>query len=749
MITKPSIQNVRYKVWLVLLALGMLPTLMAQISTSPQQHLAYRLLAQADSATTEDCIILCSKAVEALNDNNNRLLHFNIYKKAGITLYDQEQHELAQSHLLKALKYADVINDKKELGSLYEYLGWTESKATDHEKAITYFLQAERVFKSSGELNKLGSVYNGLGAMYWYLRNYTMALEYFERVVSSGEKTDNTVLLCKGLTNKGVVLHTLAQYNEALICLERALELSQLDNNTRSRAILLNNIGNIYGVLNKPKAAIQKYNDALKIYATLADQNGISSCYNNLGEAYLKQGNILQAIENYHTSLSIFKEQGDSASMAVSYVNIGRAHQKGQQYSKAISYFKKAIKLMLSFDDPSLKAETYLHLGQTLMVNNLYDSALDYLNKAEALALSLDEKALLADCYNSLSEWYKMNNDYREALNYKTQYAEIKTAITDEQALLSSARMEAAYKLPSKEEQISMLAQDNINKTERLQLALHNRSIYFIIMGVLLSLLFLLFLSYRSRQRAERKLKQANMDLQQLNATKDKFFSIIAHDLKSPFSSLMGFAEMLMLNAESKNTKAVIEYSQIIHNSTKRLLGLVENLLQWSRTQLGTTEYRPTQLDISIQTHNIVSLLRLNAEEKDIVISPRIERNLVAWADENLYNTVLRNLISNAIKFSRIGSVIYVTAGIKNNMIEISVADSGVGIRQENLEKLFMADATFSTKGTLNEKGTGLGLVLCKEFVEINKGEIWAESELEKGSTFYFTLPLLHEHKNK
>lgn len=261
-------------------------------------------------------------------------------------------------------------------------------------------------------------------------------------------------------------------------------------------------------------------------------------------------------------------------------------------------------------------------------------------------------------------------------------------------------------------------------------------------------MVIILFLSYRSRQKTERLLKEKNQELKQLNATKDKFFSIIAHDLKSPFSSLMGFAEMLTLNAESKNTKEVIEYSQIIHNSTKRLLGLVENLLQWSRTQIGTTEYRPSQLDISIQTHNIVSLLRLNAEEKDIVISPKIDRNLVAWADENLYNTILRNLISNAIKFSRIGSVIYVTASIKNNMIEVSVADSGVGIRQENLEKLFMVDSTFSTRGTLNEKGTGLGLVLCKEFVEINKGTIWAESELEKGSTFYFTLPLFQLKNN-
>jgi len=580
--------------------------------------------------------------------------------------------------------------------------------------------------------------------MHWYLRNYAQALEQFDHVLMIGEETDNTTLIKKALTNKGVVLNTLAQYNEALICLERALELNQLENDPLSRATLLINIGNINKELRNNKLALENYQQALVIYTNHSNKEGISTCYNNLGEIYLELGNIFKAIENYQTSLSISKEEGDSTSIAVSYVNIGRAHQSGKQYSKAILYFEKALKLMFSFDDPSLKAETYLHLGQTLTINKHYKPAFDYLEKASKLASSLDEKVLLADTYNSLSDWYKLQGDYQEALNYKTKYADLNESIMDEQAMLSSARMEAVYKLLHKEEQISILEQDNIDKSESLAMARNSRTIYLAVAGALLIGIIVLFISFRMRRKAERMLTLKNNELKQLNQTKDKFFSIIAHDLKSPFSSLMGFAEMLALNAESKNTKEVIEYSQIIHNSTKRLLGLVENLLQWSRTQIGTTEYKPSQLDISIQTHNIVSLLRLNAEEKDIIISPKIERNLVAWADENLYNTVLRNLISNAIKFSRVGSMINVTAGVKNNMIEVSVADSGVGIRQENLEKLFLVDSNFSTKGTLNEKGTGLGLVLCKEFVEINKGNIWAESQLERGSTFYFTLPLLN-----
>ncbi|MCT4586515.1 MAG: tetratricopeptide repeat-containing sensor histidine kinase [Carboxylicivirga sp.] len=743
MITKLTIRETITVYACVLLLFSFSIASIGQSKTYDSSHKAYQLIKKAESTTSsEEKIKLVKEADQLLVDENDSELKFQAYQKAGILLFDIKANKLAQNYLLKALN-----NSKEEsslaIGGIENYLGWIESANCQYKKAIQHFEKAIDIYSKHKEADKLGNAYNSLGAMHWYLREYEKALANFEQVLKIGEENDNATLTRKALTNKGVVLNILAQYNEALTCLEKALELNLLENDIKNRAVLLINIGNINNALKRLDAAFINYEAALKIYRELGDEEGISTCYNNIGEIYLKTGKISEAIQHYHTSLDISRREDDTVKMAMTYLNIGRAHQSGEQYNEAIDYFEKVLKLMLSFEDPSLKAETYLHLGQTLLIKQQFDQAFDYLNKATNIAKSLDEKAKLAQSYNSLADWHKAKGNYKEALEFKTQYIDLSESLTDEKALLNSARMEAVYKLLNKEQQISILEQDNINKSESLKLLRNSRTAYIIVVGFLLIVVLILILNYRIRRKTARLLKIKNNELNQLNNTKDKFFSIIAHDLKSPFSSLMGFAEMLVLNAESKNTREVIEYSQIIHNSTKRLLGLVENLLQWSRTQIGTTEYKPTQLDISIQTHNIVSLLRLNAEEKDIVISPKIERNLVAWADENLYNTILRNLISNAIKFSRVGSVIYVNASRKKDMIEVSVADSGVGIRQENLERLFMVDSTFSTKGTLNEKGTGLGLVLCKEFVEINKGQIWAESELEKGSTFYFTLPVL------
>nr|WP_321452961.1 tetratricopeptide repeat-containing sensor histidine kinase [uncultured Carboxylicivirga sp.] len=687
---------------------------------------------------SDQVLKVCSSVLKRVNSNQDR---FSLYLETGIRLYDIKDQQNAECYLNKAKSYTIYIESDELLSRLYNYIGWLASDNKSYAEAIGYFKIASQHYSNADLFVEQGNAYNSIGAMYWYQRNYALALNYFNQVYELGRKNDDIELILKGLTNKGVVLNQLAQYNEALDCFEKALELNQIVGDEIGRASIYNNLGNIHYGLNQFSSAIRYYNSAMELYTKLDNVSGISSCYNNLGEVYLKQGNVSEALKSYKTSLNYIDEDKDSSAIAVAYVNIGRAHQSNKSYAEAISYFERALKIMMTHEDVSLEAEAYLHLAQTGIASDNLAQAQKYLNNAISIAQKIGEKTILAECYKSFSELAEKESNFKKALIYQRLYSAVNDSITDEQALINSARMEAVYNLLQKEETISKLEKDNISKDEDLERMKETRTLYLIISVALFGCIIFLILLFRLKRRTSSQLEQKNVELAQLNATKDKFFSIIAHDLKSPFSSLLGFAEMLCLHAESKNTKEVIEYSQVIHNSTKRLLGLVENLLQWSRTQLGTTEYKPMQLDVSIHTNNIVSLLRLNAEEKDILISPKVEKDLVAWADLNLFSTVLRNLISNAIKFSRIGSVIYVIAKKVDNIIQVSVVDSGVGIRHEDLQKLFQVDTAFTTKGTFNEKGTGIGLVLCKEFVEINKGQISVVSELEKGSTFTFTLP--------
>jgi len=237
--------------------------------------------------------------------------------------------------------------------------------------------------------------------------------------------------------------------------------------------------------------------------------------------------------------------------------------------------------------------------------------------------------------------------------------------------------------------------------------------------------------------------KKYEEQLKELNSTKDKFFSILAHDLKNPLGNFYSVAEILVDEYDNISEKDKIKYLQIIRESAKQLYSLLVNLLEWSRSQRGLIQLLTVDFDLQMLAENCRQVLLLSASKKYISIENNIPMDTSIFADVNLTNTVLRNLISNAIKFTPIDGKIEI--GIipeqSNDLQTIYVKDNGMGMDLEKLNKLFKIDQSISSKGTADESGTGLGLILCKEFVEMNKGTIWVESELDIGSIFYFTLP--------
>ena len=240
---------------------------------------------------------------------------------------------------------------------------------------------------------------------------------------------------------------------------------------------------------------------------------------------------------------------------------------------------------------------------------------------------------------------------------------------------------------------------------------------------------------------ANSQLYKSEAELKKLNAAKDKFFSIIAHDLKSPFTSLIGLSDFILEDIDGLSKDEIRLFSSKINKSAKSVFALLENLLQWSRVQTGRMEYNPTAFDLYEMIEQNVSLLLGNAVRKDIDLVSEISLNTKVYADLNMINSVVQNLISNAIKFTPNGGKIKVSSKVSNHAIEIIVKDDGLGIDPENIEKLFKIDVHHTTAGTDNEKGTGLGLVLCKELINMNGGDISVESEIGKGSSFKFTIP--------
>ncbi len=249
------------------------------------------------------------------------------------------------------------------------------------------------------------------------------------------------------------------------------------------------------------------------------------------------------------------------------------------------------------------------------------------------------------------------------------------------------------------------------------------------------------FLDISDRKKAEEMLKQNQARLIELNATKDKFFSIIAHDLKNPFNSILGFSDILLIEAKNTENPAIRHYSEIINVASRHTYKLLENLLTWARMQSGNVSFKPRAIFFDVLIKEEFLIAKNSASQKYIQLLSNASKDFIVKADENMLRNILRNLISNAIKFTPKNGQVQVEAINQDNQIVISVTDTGIGIKPKAIEKPFKIETNFSTRGTENEKGTGLGLLLCKEFVGKHGGKIWVESKEGKGSKFSFTIP--------
>ncbi len=250
-----------------------------------------------------------------------------------------------------------------------------------------------------------------------------------------------------------------------------------------------------------------------------------------------------------------------------------------------------------------------------------------------------------------------------------------------------------------------------------------------------------IFVDITERRRNEETLKENEAHLRELVATKDKFFSIIAHDLKNPFNSILGLSNLLVEQIQEKNFDGIEEYARIIQKSSTTVFDLLINLLEWARSQTGRMEFSREYIELGTLINEVIELSNESAHQKSITIIKELPRNLLVYADKAMINTILRNLISNAIKFTYPGGQIIISAQKMPDELKISISDNGIGIKKEAIGKLFRIDENNTRIGTQNERGTGLGLILCKEFIEKHHGKIWVESELGKGSKFSFTIP--------
>jgi signal transduction histidine kinase len=480
---------------------------------------------------------------------------------------------------------------------------------------------------------------------------------------------------------------------------------------------------------------------------TKSDTTDITLAYatalNNLGSCYSRMADHEKALVFFNKALTAYKKINNRLQIAQVYANLGQSNYFLDRTELASTYLLNAIKLNRESKSINQLIVNLILLGQLQTTKQDYLQAKYSLDEANTLIKEYNINYNKSDLYKIYSTYYSKTNQLKKALDYKQKELNFRDStfnITRQQQI---SELQTKFETKLKENENESLRKDlalnqlNIDKQSQIQ--------NFLIVVAILVIILVLILLNRARLKkiSHEIIEKQKLELEIANNTKDKFFSIIAHDLRSPFSALVGLCELLSESYDKLSDNDRKLYINDLYEASNNTFRLLENLLTWSRIQQGNIKIEKKELDISSLIENSILPHQATAKLKKISIINIVPAHSNVLIDKNSIETVIINLINNALKFTNQGGTINISSKEKDNKLIISITDSGVGMTKQQIDLLFRIDENISTLGTNKETGTGLGLILCKEFIELNNGKIWVESEKGKGSTFKFSLDKL------
>jgi two-component system, sensor histidine kinase and response regulator len=548
-------------------------------------------------------------------------------------------------------------------------------------------------------------------------------------------------------------------YEQSLELYFQLLEMGEKTRDLFTVARAANNLGRIHYQLRNDAASLKYYRRALDIYQQNGDSTNIAGVLNNLGLLYFDMDSLPQALDQFNKALSIKLKTGKQEDVAAIYHNLALIYNEEQKFDDAIRNLRKAFEIFTLAGNTRHQANILNNIGRTYYRKGQYARALTVFDSAYQLARTGKQDLIRMDNYLYRSQLYAQTGDYESAFFLRNNYHMLKDSILSNENKRHLAEIQERYETQIKDRENSILRKEN----EARKAIIRTQSIGGLAaLAILVLLSALLVLAYRSNVEKRRsnllleaqktEIERKNQDLSELNRAigeqkarleelnniKDKLFSVISHEFRSPLNSLKGTLTLMAAGALSE--KELTQLSRDLQEKIDITGIFLDNLLNWAKSQMKGIEVHPVEIRLHDLTDECILLLRTPAERKGIQISNKVTPDIIAYADQDMVNLIIKNLVSNAIKFCLKSGLVEIDAGISGKRVDITVQDNGVGIGKENLEKL-MGQVSFTTRGTANERGTGLGLYITKSFVEYHGGQFIVESVEGKGSTFRFDLP--------
>jgi|SRR5690554_1010948 len=604
-------------------------------------------------------------------------------------IYQYIDSKSSTRYALEGVELAKKINYKEGLASCYGSLGYSYINL-DNEKALYFTKKALEIREKINDNEGIATSLNVLGVIYYYKGNYLESIDYHIKALRLREEIGDDNKTATSYNNIALVYLALEDYETALEYLDKALQIRIKENNLRGIGVIKDNIGTIYRRLKKYEEAFDYLFDALAVNEKLGNIKSLASNHFGIAKNYEALNVFDKALEHYNTALELYKGLNEKHGITISENGIASVYKKQNQIPLAIEH---------------------AHI------------ALEYAESVSSLENIVTAADILHSGYYEMGDY---ENGYKYLLLLKSASDSLK--ITDKIKRL--ARLEFENKVKKlEEEQIS-----KINLRNNLITILSISLFFVIVIGGLL------IKGYGNKKRMNVKLNELNNKLNETNTAKDRFFSIIAHDLRGPFHGMLSYSDFLASDIDNLSKEEIREYSKELHSIIKNQYELLNDLLNWSKFQSGKFIMHLQKIPLRKEVCSVFESMLFAAEQKGISFINEVEEDFIVYADKNMLLLIIRNLVSNGIKFTGQNGYIKISAIKKSGFDEITVEDNGTGISLDDQKKLFKIDTHHSSKGTAGETGTGIGLILCKEIAEIHSGTITIDSKPGKGSRFSFTL---------
>lgn len=626
-----------------------------------------------------------------------------------------------------------LINLSRE----YQYTNIQKSRL--HAESALKFAEASHIGKQKVR------AYQNLGALYSLSGDYSSALRYDNLALQNSLEDRDSANLAVDYNNVANDYCNLGEYDEAYYYFTQSYRIAQKMDDSLRMVITLHNVGRVFKELGQFERALAHLKLSMDLGRKIRDLEGIPYSLDEIGDVMLRKGEYDSALNILLRSLKLTRKQNVLVLEPKTLGKLATVNLHSGKYTEALAYYDTTFLLHQRTGNDFGIAEVELGRGQVFVRQNKYDQAMRSIKRSLKLAKRSNARILEIRGYQALSGLYEIREDFRNSLAYFKQFKQLEDSLFSHDMQGKLLRDQIRFETEEKDSEIAAL---NLERTVRDGTIRKQEFVRNILVVVMALSVILLATVYRSGQRRrqintlllrhQREMEKRSEELERLNQVKDKFFSIISHDLRSPINALAGLLDLL-----DKGAVRPDELSKHIHELKSRFnhtRTLLNNLLDWTLLQMDKLNLQPGRIDIQEIVDENIQLLG-SVSNKQISLHNQVPPGTIGFADSNTVNLVLRNLMTNAIKFTNDGGEVRISAHDHGHEWLITVKDNGVGINNDVLKILFDKTAPYTTRGTANEKGTGLGLILCKEFVEKNGGKIFVESEVEKGSRFSFTIP--------